>query len=796
MSLPVTAVENIVKSFRALHATQRAEVPTFARSSIQGIVSELTSLECIDAKERLLQRSFLNDPLQYLPGELIDIIAHHLDPLDLIRARQVSKKWYSLFTSADFCKSTTRHHFPREEHLLRSPNPDWAGLFASKTRRQLALATGRPYYRTSIPFKQPGNRFPERFKSKVAYHNGWIASTEYDDQAEGTLIAKCRCLRTGISHKVIPRNRENILSIGISDSLMAVYSTQGICYCLHLESGDMRWFRLPSARHNLITLQSKTVALYNRRRDYQDSNDILDVFLWNFDHQKLVHQEHEMIDTSAQYRVFISRKEDAFFLFSLTNRAQPCCAYSLRSAKYDFHGNKISSSELILCEQCPDSNIFDGSHAFVFAKENVLGNYDIYHIGEFRMLTETIMHSGPHKGCDIGTDIFFDLNTEKFVKRRRAQNLSDWQRQMPSTQHDVYHVWDKSLFRSQSPPTRINMVMMKEFSAASPFVETDMEFVGYMEGSIRIICDETFFLLCSYEEATVWCFDRDEPLVNSSSSYFQHRMAMADARAQYRKALKNGNAGSRSLIESEDNFSSKRRRQQTNASSFFLQVHKLCQASAERILNDFKPNLMIAIGGGGYVPARILRSFLKRPGAPNIPIQAIGLSLYENLGTIDSSPPTTTTTKSNYNEVNDGKVELPGTVVTRTQWLDLSSLHMSNLVGKNILIVDEVDDTRTTLEYAVKELEKDVAEAARRLEASGVKNRGETKFSIFVLHNKDKPKKGCLPDTMFKENRYLPAVTVPDVWICYPWEATDIDEHDRLAAEQGQKQGPITNHSA
>lgn len=37
------------------------------------------------------------------------------------------------------------------------------------------------------------------------------------------------------------------------------------------------------------------------------------------------------------------------------------------------------------------------------------------------------------------------------------------------------------------------------------------------------------------------------------------------------------------------------------------QVHKLCQASAGRILDGFKPNLMIAIGGGGYVPARILR---------------------------------------------------------------------------------------------------------------------------------------------------------------------------------------------
>lgn len=192
-------------------------------------------------------------------------------------------------------------------------------------------------------------------------------------------------------------------------------------------------------------------------------------------------------------------------------------------------------------------------------------------------------------------------------------------------------------------------------------------------------------------------------------------------------------------------------------------MHKLCQNSAERILNDFKPNLMIAIGGGGYVPARILRSFLKKSGSPNIPIQAIGLSLYESLGT-------------------DTEVEEPGTKVTRTQWLDLSSLEMANLVGKNVLIVDEVDDTRTTLEYAVKELQKDVESATKKLGRSGE----ETKFSIFVLHNKDKTKKGHLPDELINDNRYIAAVTTGDVWINYPWEATDIDEHDRLAVQQSK----------
>ncbi|DAA78011.1 TPA_exp: Uncharacterized protein A8136_5714 [Trichophyton benhamiae CBS 112371] len=192
----------------------------------------------------------------------------------------------------------------------------------------------------------------------------------------------------------------------------------------------------------------------------------------------------------------------------------------------------------------------------------------------------------------------------------------------------------------------------------------------------------------------------------------------------------------------------------------YNQVHKLCQASAGRILEEFRPNLMIAIGGGGYVPARMLRSFLKKKDSPNIPIQAIGLSLYEDLGRGDPE-------------------EVPGTKVTRTQWLDLSSLEMANLIGKNVLIVDEVDDTRTTLEYAVRELEKDVELAQKQLGRQGEK----TTFSIFVLHNKDKPKKGQLPPEMLAENRYLAAVTSGDVWICYPWEATDIDEHDRLAKE-------------
>ena len=174
--------------------------------------------------------------------------------------------------------------------------------------------------------------------------------------------------------------------------------------------------------------------------------------------------------------------------------------------------------------------------------------------------------------------------------------------------------------------------------------------------------------------------------------------------------------------------------------------------------------LLTDVGGGGFIPARILRTFLKQPNSKNIPIQAIGLSLYEDLGT-------------------EAVVETAGLEVVRTQWLDFGALskHSVDLIGKHILIVDEVDDTRTTLHYALSELEKDVRHMAERLGRSNE----ETKFFVFVLHNKDKPKRAELPEDMMKEGRYVAARTVPDYWIAYPWEARDIEAHTAEAEKQG-----------
>lgn len=203
--------------------------------------------------------------------------------------------------------------------------------------------------------------------------------------------------------------------------------------------------------------------------------------------------------------------------------------------------------------------------------------------------------------------------------------------------------------------------------------------------------------------------------------------------------------------------------QEVEASKMYISynnIHQLCQESADKI-KAFKPDLIIAIGGGGFIPARMLRTFLKEPGQPNVRIMAIILSLYEDIDTVGDD------------------AEKVGTQVVRTQWIDYAQSKI-DLVGKNVLIIDEVDDTRTTLHYAVSELKKDVEE---QLKAKGV-DPSSTKFGIFVLHDKEKPKRADLPADIMN-GHYFAARSVPDVWIAYPWESTDIVFHSKRAVEQG-----------
>ncbi|KAJ3766201.1 hypothetical protein FB446DRAFT_794325 [Lentinula raphanica] len=196
-------------------------------------------------------------------------------------------------------------------------------------------------------------------------------------------------------------------------------------------------------------------------------------------------------------------------------------------------------------------------------------------------------------------------------------------------------------------------------------------------------------------------------------------------------------------------------------------IHNLIRKYTPKIAKEFSPDLLIAIGmsffskprrGGGFFPARVMRTFLRESTTnKTLQIQAIGLSLYE--------------------PVEGVAEEKIAEEVVRTQWLGADAGKM--LLGKRVLIVDEVDDTRKTLSFALTELQKDVEnELLKHPEGDREALRASTKFGIFVVHNKNKPKLAELPGGTV----YYAGQEVDDVWLDYPWESTNIEEHDKLAA--------------
>ncbi|KDR65735.1 hypothetical protein GALMADRAFT_260142 [Galerina marginata CBS 339.88] len=191
-------------------------------------------------------------------------------------------------------------------------------------------------------------------------------------------------------------------------------------------------------------------------------------------------------------------------------------------------------------------------------------------------------------------------------------------------------------------------------------------------------------------------------------------------------------------------------------------IHNLIRQSTPKIATEFNPDLLIAIGGSGFFPARVMRTFLREQTLnKSLQIQAIGLSLYE--------------------PVEGATAEQLGNEVIRTQWLGPDSGKL--LLGKRNLIVDEVDDTRKTLHYALSELKKDVeTELLSYPEEQREALRSATHFGIFVVHNKLKSKLAELPSG----TPYFAGEEVGDVWLNYPWEAIDIGHHDIRAAADRQ----------
>lgn len=159
----------------------------------------------------------------------------------------------------------------------------------------------------------------------------------------------------------------------------------------------------------------------------------------------------------------------------------------------------------------------------------------------------------------------------------------------------------------------------------------------------------------------------------------------------------------------------------------YNRIHAIMKDLAGQVTESgFEPDYIVAIGTGGFIPARMIKTFINRP------ILTVGIAYYD---------------------LNDNLMDKPNII----QWIDEAD---SKLEGKKILLVDEVDDSRATISYCLETL---------------LTHRPE-EIAVVVVHNKEKEKRGAIPPDI---KRYFAGETMEDKWICYPWDADEISEHDK-----------------
>lgn len=163
----------------------------------------------------------------------------------------------------------------------------------------------------------------------------------------------------------------------------------------------------------------------------------------------------------------------------------------------------------------------------------------------------------------------------------------------------------------------------------------------------------------------------------------------------------------------------------------YTHAHKMVETLANRIkASGFVPDFTIAIGTGGFIPARMMKIFLKKK------VLTVGLEYY-----------------------NDENQTMENLI--KVQWLEDD---VEKLKGKKVLLIDEVNDSGMTMAYTLQELLKC----------------GPEEIAVAVLHDKKKPKKAKMPKEITK---YFVGEYTPDVWIHYPWESPDILYQNYMAAK-------------
>ena len=253
-----------------------AKLDTLAkqRKALSGLFERLSRYQIRDSLVLLKSTDFSYDVVGNLPVEVNITIFQYLELYEVFQARRVSRMWMQMLSSPALLEALLQQWDSMGETPLRIPE----GI-APQPMRSIR-AEHIDAYRNGLAFSKMAYKWdvpPTVAPGAITYTNGILAWIGRMGREVFVLY-----LETGAKYTYMPSNREMLVKITISTSLVAVTASSGTCYVWEIPSGRANSFRLTNIlMHNLVSSGKTLAVLEGSSHSLRDH-----VTTWNLDTQK------------------------------------------------------------------------------------------------------------------------------------------------------------------------------------------------------------------------------------------------------------------------------------------------------------------------------------------------------------------------------------------------------------------------------------------------------------------------------------------------------------------------------
>ncbi|KAJ5659136.1 hypothetical protein N7507_005587 [Penicillium longicatenatum] len=222
-----------------------------------GILDQLRRSEWREVKLRADRINLQYDLLGKLPLEIVAMVAEHLNTADLILLQRVSQQWQRVLSSP-IVQGAAIRAIVGSDMPVSDPK--------QVIRKRLRLERAKRVKSIHLPFSSselPNN--PSRSIHGVGYSHGIYAQFDMHSGPSFTSIILLH-LCNGKNARLTTENREELVKLKISKSLIAAISTRAYCHVWDLNTDEHRSFRMPSLHFDHFVVHGRYVAF-----GYRDS---------------------------------------------------------------------------------------------------------------------------------------------------------------------------------------------------------------------------------------------------------------------------------------------------------------------------------------------------------------------------------------------------------------------------------------------------------------------------------------------------------------------------------------------